>query len=209
MSAPTRTRGRNSEYAVALLVDLLAAGVALLVGGRTWQTIMTPLANRNDVLDVDGRTIDSASTALALVALAGVVAVLATRGLVRRIVGAVIALSGAGLIWRAAESFGAIGVSRARTLVVDRHKTVGATATPPRIEVHTVWPAVVLACGLLVMLAGLLIAWHGHRWRAMSTRYENRSVAEAAARAKAEENPQKAAASLWTALDRGEDPTSR
>ena len=204
-----RSRGRNVEYAAALVLDLVAAGAALLIGGRTWQTVTTPLGNRDDVLDLSGRTVDSASTALGLVALAGVVAVLATRGLARRIVGAVIALSGAGLVWRAVESFAAIGVGRARRLVVDRHKTVGGSTVPPRIEVHTVWPTLVLVCGVVVLLAGLLIAWRGHRWGAMSARYENRAVAEDAAQAEAEVNPQKAAASLWTALDRGEDPTSR
>lgn len=206
-----RVRGRNVEYALALVLDLLAAGAALLVGGRTWQTITTsrPRPLSDDVLDVSGRTVDSASTALALVALAGVVAVLATRGLLRRVIGAIIALAGVGLVWRAVESFDAIGVGRARRLVTDRHKTIGGTAVPPRIEVHTVWPVLLLVCGVFVLLAGVLIAWRGQRWGAMSARYENRAVAENAAQAAAEANPQKAAASLWTALDRGEDPTSR
>ena len=204
-------RGRAVEYALALVLDLVAAGAALLVGGRTWQTITTPRARplSDDVLDVSGRTIDSAATALALVALAGVVAVLATRGLLRRLIGVIIGLAGVGLVWRAVESFGAIGAGRARRLVTDRHKTIGGASVPPRVEVHTVWPALVLVCGVLVVLAGVLIAWHGQRWGAMSARYENRAVAENAAQAAAEANPQKAAASLWTALDRGEDPTSR
>ena len=202
------TGRRHVEYAVALVLDLVASGGALLVGGRTWQVVTTPLANRADVLDLDGRSVDPASTALALVALAGVVAVLATRGPVRRVVGAVIGLAGAGLVWRAVESFDAISVARARRFVADRHKTIGVSSTPPHVEVHTVWPILVLACGVLVLLAGLFIAWRGHRWGAMSARYENRSVAEDAAPLAAD-NPQKAAASLWTALDRGEDPTSR
>ncbi|WP_375503405.1 Trp biosynthesis-associated membrane protein [uncultured Jatrophihabitans sp.] len=209
MTKPARPGRRHAEYALALVLDLVAAAAALLVGGRSWQTITTPLANRADVLQVSGRTVDPASTALALVALAGVVAVLATRGIARRLVGAVIGLAGGGLVWRASESFGAIGIGRARRLVADRHRTVGDAAAPPHIDVHVVWPVLVAVCGVLVLLAGLLITWRGHRWGAMSTRYENRSLAADAARARAEENPQKAAASLWTALDRGEDPTSR
>lgn len=211
MSGADEHRRARGEYATALVLDLVAAGAALLIGGRAWQTITTPRTRPrpDDVLDVSGRTLDSASTALALVALAGVVAVLATRGVLRRIVGVVVALVGAGLIWRAVESFDAVGTGRARRLVLDQHRTVGASAAPPRVEVHTVWPALVLACGVLVLLAGLFIAWRGHRWGAMSARYENRAVAEDAARTAAQENPQKAAASLWTALERGEDPTSR
>ena len=56
----------------------------------------------DDMLPVTGRTVDAAPTAMALVALAGVVAVIATRGVARRVVGAVIALAGAGIVWRAA-----------------------------------------------------------------------------------------------------------
>ena len=205
-----RPAGRHLEYAFALVLDLVAAGSALLIGGRTWQTITTPRGQGrpDDVLDVSGRTLDSAATALTLVALAGVVAVLATRGLLRRVIGGVIALAGAGLVWRAVESFGAVGTGRAQRLVLDRHRTVGGTSLAPRVEVHGVWPTLLLVCGVLVLVAGALVAWRGQRLSAMSTRYENRAVAQDAAQADAE-NPQKAATALWTALDRGEDPTSR
>jgi uncharacterized membrane protein (TIGR02234 family) len=60
--------------------------------------------------------------------------------------------------------------------------------------------------GVLILAAGLLIAWHGGQWRAMSARYE-------APRRPDEADPEraraKADASLWAALERGEDPTAR
>jgi uncharacterized membrane protein (TIGR02234 family) len=192
---------RHAAFAAALLLDLLGAGVALLVSTRAWQTVTTPqpAPRHDDLLDLSGRTVDAAPTALALVALAGVVAVLATRGLVRRIVGGVLLIAGAGLVWRAIASASAVSTRRARTLVSEHHKTVDVSGVVPRVATHGAWPVLTLVCGLLVIAAGGLIAWRGHRWQAMSARYEARPAATA--------NGTRAAATMWTALDRGEDPT--
>jgi uncharacterized membrane protein (TIGR02234 family) len=193
---------RAAPFALALLLDLLGAGVALIVATRDWQTVTTPRPSplRDDVLELSGRTVDTAPTALALVALAGVVAVLATRGVVRRVVGAVLALAGIGLVWRALASSGAVSVQRARDLVAEHHASVNATAVVPHIETSVVWPVLTAVCGVLVGASGVLVAWRGHRWQVMSARYEAQPDREA--------DSAKAAASLWTALDRGEDPTS-
>jgi uncharacterized membrane protein (TIGR02234 family) len=194
---------RYRPFAVALLLQLLGAGGALLVAVRTWQTVITPrpAPSHDDVLHLSGRTVDAAPTALALVALAGVVAVLATRGVVRRGVGAVLAVVGAGLVWRAIASSGAVSTQRARDVVTAHHPTVNAAAVVPRIETSAVWPALTAACGVLVLLAGALTAWRGHTWQVMSARYE--------APADPQQQQAKAATALWTALDRGEDPTDR
>src|SRR4051812_39543684 len=97
---------RYALFAAALLLDLVGAAGALLVATRHWQTITTPRPAplHDDVLGLSGRTVDAAPTALALVALAGVVAVLATRGVVRRVVGGVLTLAGLALLWRAIAS---------------------------------------------------------------------------------------------------------
>jgi uncharacterized membrane protein (TIGR02234 family) len=187
-------------FAIALILDALGSGAALLVSDRTWQTVYTPQPSRVDVLDLTGRTVDSAPTALALVALAGVVAVLATKGVVRRAVGAVVAVAGAGIVWRAITASSAVGVSRARSLVTDRHRTVSVNGVVPRIVTHPVWPVLTVPAGLLVVAAGIMIAWRGHRWQVMSTKYE-------AAVADPLQDQARAATALWTAMDRGEDPT--
>jgi uncharacterized membrane protein (TIGR02234 family) len=192
---------RYRPFAVALVLQLIGAAGALLVAAPTWQTVTTPRPAplHADVLHLSGRTVDAAPTALALVALAGVVAVLATRGMVRRAVGAVLALVGAALVWRAIASAGAVSADHARDLVVSRHPTVNAAAVVPRVETAAVWPALTAACGVLVLLAGALISWRGHRWQVMSARYE--------APVDPQQQQAKAATTLWTALDRGEDPT--
>jgi uncharacterized membrane protein (TIGR02234 family) len=198
-----RDRG---EFAGALLLQLLGAAGALLLATRHWQTITTPRPRpfRDDVLSVTGRTADAAPTALALVALAGVIAVIATRGVVRRLIGIVVAFAGAALVWRSLAALGAVSQSRARSLVESKHSgaEVGAAA---RIDVHAVWPVLSVCCGALLLIAGVLVVWRGHRWGAMSAKYDRPAGGgagedEQQARARAD-------ASLWSALDRGVDPT--
>jgi uncharacterized membrane protein (TIGR02234 family) len=189
---------RSALYAATLALDLGGAAGALLIASRAWQTLTHergapfPTITR----EVIGRTVDAAPTALALVALAGVVAVLATRGTVRRVVGAVIALAGVGLIWRALASADPISDTQARTIMTG---FVDIGFPGPTVETHPIWPILTAVCGALVAVSGIVIAWRGHRWQAMSARYET-PPAQAT-------DPARTAATLWTKLDRGEDPT--
>jgi uncharacterized membrane protein (TIGR02234 family) len=199
-TAEPRRAARYAPFALALLLDLVGAGAALLIAMRHWQTITTPRPAplHDDVLQVTGRTVDSAPTALALVALAGVVAVLATRGIVRRVVGGVLTLAGVGLMWRAIAAASPMSAGRARSLVADRRRTVDLTGVTPHVATHAGWAVLSAVCGALVAVAGGLIAWRGQRWQVMSTRYEAPDPEREQARA---------ATTMWTALDRGEDPT--
>jgi uncharacterized membrane protein (TIGR02234 family) len=189
---------RHGAFAVGLL-DVVGAGAALLIASRPWQTITVeraapfPTINR----EVIGRTVNGAPTAFALVALAGVVAVLATRGAVRRLVGGAIALAGLGLMWSGLASADPIGEVRAHEIA---GVPLDATFPGPTVETHVIWPALTAVCGALVAVSGIVIAWRGHRWQAMSARYETPPAQEDA-------DPAKTAATLWTKLDRGEDPT--
>ena len=141
-----RTR---AEFGLALAVDLAGALGATLIALQTWQ-VVTVHASRprpDVVVHLTGRTIDAAPLAFALVALAGVVAVLATRGIARRVVGVVIAAVGVGLIWRAVDSVGAVSTSRARVLIASQHREITVGTSPPTIAVHTVWPVLTVICG--------------------------------------------------------------
>jgi len=187
-------------FALALLLDLVGAGGALLVSTREWQTlrVVRPAPLHEVVLGVNGRTVDSAPTAFALVALAGVVAVLATRGIVRRVVGGVLALAGVLLVWRAVLAADAVGDARARTLLADHRRSVDLTGLHPAVTTHAVWPVLTVVAGLLVVAGGGLIAWRGAQWQAMSRRYDAPDPEQESART---------ATTMWTALDRGHDPT--
>lgn len=209
--AEASRRRLQAEFGAALLLDVVGAGLVLLIAARTWQTIVTPRPRplTDDVLAVSGRTLDSAPTALALVALAGVVAVLATRGLVRSVVGALVGLAGVGLVWRSLTAGSAVGAARARELVAGKHSSVVVDANVvPQVQVHTSWAALSAVCGVLVIISGALIVVRGRRWAGMSARYEAPAATdEFAGEVDVESARTRASASLWRALDRGDDPT--
>lgn len=198
---------RHRAITAALLLQVIGAAGVLLVSGRTWQTITFSGSTlyRDVVANATGRDLDPAAVALSLVALAGVVAVLATRGLWRRVVGGVVAAAGAGLVWRGVTSSGSVGPARARTLVESKNRTVSVPdSLSPDVVVHSVWPTLVLVGGVLVLVAGLAIAVRGGHWQSMSARYE-RSAPEPAP----DDDGSRAAAAMWSALDRGDDPTDQ
>jgi uncharacterized membrane protein (TIGR02234 family) len=187
-------------FAGALAAQLVGAAALLLLATRTWQTITTvrPRPFGNDVLEVTGRTLDGAITALALVALAGAVAVIATKGIARRVVGALVALAGAALVWRVLGAMLAMSRPRARDLVRAHHPQVDGVQ---HVVVHPAWAALSLVAAVLVIVAGVLIAWRGGRWAGLSRRYDRDRVDPEQARARAD-------ATMWTALESGEDPTA-
>jgi uncharacterized membrane protein (TIGR02234 family) len=229
------TRPRRS-FAVALLLGLAGAGLAIYGATRTWslQVIVRPGLP-------DLRTARTGADdfplliGLALVALAGAGALLATRGVVRRVLGGLLAVVGAGVILQTLT--GRIGLDAGRA---------GAGATT--------WPIVCALGGAMIVAGGLAAAAQGHRWPTMGARYERRPAprplagqvtsAEApaasgsvpSAEALAASGPVPSAESpaaagpgegpptpeariaepaptdtraVWDALDRGEDPTAR
>lgn len=194
----------RARFGAALGLVVLAGAGALLTSGRAWQTVTAPRPRpfADQVVDVSGRTLEPAVAALGVVALAGVVAVLATRGLARRIVGALLAATAVGLAWAAVAGMQAVSAARARSLVSDARTAAGLDPNrPPHVAVHAEWPALVLVCALAVLLAGLAIAVWGHRWIALSGKYE------APAPARSANDSARSSASLWSDLDRGHDPT--
>jgi uncharacterized membrane protein (TIGR02234 family) len=193
------------RLAGALLLALLGGGGALLASGRSWQTVVAsrPRPFADAVVHVSGRTLEPALAALGLVALAGAMAVLATRGLARRIVGALLAAVGLAIGWQAVSGLRAVSPARARSLIADARTAAGLDPSrPAQVSVHVTWPALVLVCALAVLLAGLAVAAWGHRWAALSGRYE-------APETRADIERQRSQATLWNALDHGEDPTAR
>jgi uncharacterized membrane protein (TIGR02234 family) len=218
------------SFAVALLLGLAGAGLAIFGATRTWsmQVIVRPGLPELRTART-GADDFPLLVGLALVALAGAGALLATRGVVRRVVGGLLAVVGAGVIVQTLT--GRIGLDVGRA---------GAGATT--------WPIVCLLGGAMIVAGGVAAAAQGHRWPTMGARYERRptakpsagrvtdarppAAAEPGAEPSAQRGPGFSAPSVgpgagsgttpetriaepidtravWDALDRGDDPTAR
>jgi uncharacterized membrane protein (TIGR02234 family) len=171
-------------YPVALVSGLAGTGLALFAATRVWAVTVEHRPGLSDLrTEQTGAEAQPWLIGLAVVALAGTGALLATRGVARRVLGAVLVLTGAGVV---------VGAVLARA-------GIDPDAAGPA---GSVWPIACAAGGAAVVAAGVLAARHGHRWSAMSSRYERRPAAAAPTEVSAGRD-------LWDALDRGEDPTAR
>ncbi len=181
--APVAHRRRELTYAV--LLCLAGAGLACWAATRTWSVELTARGSLPPSRQArSGTDLLPWVSALALVALAGGGAVLATRGRVRRLLGGLLTLLG---------------------LAVAAGGGYGLTAAFDG-EVSRQWPALCLVGGLIAAAGGLVTALRGGDWPAMGARYERPVRA-------AEQSPTDGPAvgrstrDAWDALDRGEDPT--
>lgn len=181
---------------VAVTLCLLAgAGLVLLSAGRPWaRAVLRQAPLPTMAVTASGRTLAPVAAALGLVGLAGIVAVLATRGIGRMVTGVLLALAGAGVV--AASVRVGLDLPRVVRPVAEQLSGVpGATTDDVRA---TGWPWLSVLGGGLLSGAGLLTAARGRRWSALSARYD----APGADRPPPAEPPE-----IWDALDRGEDPT--
>lgn len=181
----------------AVVSCLAGAGAALFAVTRVWVTEVEHRPGLSDLrTEQTGADVQPWLIGLALVALAGTGALLATRGAARRVLGALLALTGVGV-------------------------AVGAVLAWAGAGPEPVWPVVTVLGGAAVAVGGVLTARHGHTWAAMSSRYERNPAAAPTAPASTAPEPAEPGAAepgrtaqnvpdsraFWDALDRGEDPT--
>lgn len=188
------------EYVAALVLMAVGSGLALLAAGRTWATATAADPGAPAVtVAVTGRELAPAVSALALVGLAGIVAVPSTRGVLRRLVGAVLAAAGAGIVVASV----AVGRDAASAVLSPLASRLGVTRVASAATTTTPWWLVAVVGGALLLVAGAATALRGPRWSGMSARYDapagsglQPSVVD------------RSSAGVWAALDRGEDPTA-
>ncbi|MGC9667394.1 Trp biosynthesis-associated membrane protein [Planosporangium sp. 12N6] len=160
--APTGPTGAVRGRLLAVLTCAAGAGLALFAVGRTWARVTVvraaPLPPLHEAKT--GSALLPWLPALALVALAGAGALLATRGLLRTAVGVLLVGSGLGL------AVGAVA-------------RLGAGASP-------VWPLATVLGGLLVAGAGGLAVARGRQWPGMAARYERPARVSGPARSEAQ-----------------------
>ncbi|WP_165977662.1 Trp biosynthesis-associated membrane protein [Nonomuraea diastatica] len=185
--AQTSTRGELWGW-----VGMTVMGCALVLwaAGQAWVTV---LGDGAAARAPSGGELSPVLAPVALAGLAGVVAVLATKGAGRRAVGALLALCGAGA---AAATWAAL--SGDTVIARLREQNVLSGATGLSWEIAPLWPAVTAVGAVLVMAGGVLAVLRGGRWAGMSARYDR---AAGGPSARADDR------TLWDALDRGDDPT--
>lgn len=185
-----QARRRRRELTLACLLTAAGGLAMLFAAGRSWASVVItqpPLPVRR--LAVTGGQLGGPVRALALVALAGVAALVALRGWWRSAGGAVLLVAGIAALY----AFGLASPDGVRrSAPVSAQPGTGAEVA---VSGRTVWPYCYLAGGMAVALAGGLAVAAGRRWPSLGARYD----APAAGPAQA--------ADPWSALDRGEDPT--
>jgi uncharacterized membrane protein (TIGR02234 family) len=196
------------EVAGVLAVGTAGAALALLAGSQVWLRLAAlrrpPLPDVSVALS--GRAVEPLVPALGVVGLAGLVALLATRGRGRLAVGALLAASGLVLALRAVTRVAGPDPAAAWTLLTDTGRASGLPpATAVVATVSPAWPLLAAAGGLALLAAGAAALLRGRRWPAMSARYDAPAGPPASV-------PQQAAGpapdAVWDALDRGDDPTA-
>jgi hypothetical protein len=191
------TPGRG--LGVAVVACLAGAGLAIFAATRTWAVTVTPRPGLPSLRETTtGAAAQPWTVALAVVALAGAGALLATRGVLRRGLGGLLMLVGAGTA--ASGIAGRLGLDAGGFL----------------------WPVACVLGAALIVWGGLAAARRGHLWPAMGSRYERSKVPPSEREPGAGPEPSAAAGlsrpvtdpavdtrAAWDALDRGDDPTVR
>ncbi len=231
---PARREPRR-ELALLLLLGAAGAGLVLLATRQGWAHVETaaPRPLPASVTTETGQALVPAAGALALAALAGLAAVLATRRTLRRIAGVVLAGFGVGIA--AAVS---AGISAADVLAAAAGagapagsgavsgssigSTTGGTTGPggsagpvSGFPGHVVfagfpWRGLAFIGALAIIAAGVLMTWRAARLPVMSSRYEPPARSggpEPAVSAGDRSHRGSDTAAIWESLSRGEDPT--
>ncbi|MFI5101691.1 MAG: Trp biosynthesis-associated membrane protein, partial [Actinomycetes bacterium] len=184
---------------VALL--LVGGAIALVVAQAAWVHVevtggaVAIAVGTRLVLDLTGTEVATAVGPLAVLAMAGAFGLFATRGWVRRVLGVLLALAGAGMIVAAAQVLS--GPRQASAGALTRQSVDAVTAAEATYTVSWWWPALAALGGALVLAAGVGAAARSGGWPAMGSRFDAPTRA-----------PERARTDPWAALDRGEDPTA-
>jgi uncharacterized membrane protein (TIGR02234 family) len=201
-----------------LVAVAAGGGLTLLVSGQSWATAHVDRAPPLAPLSVglSGRTLQAAVPALAVVALAGVVALLATHGRARRVVAVLVAATGV-LTVVAAVLATRLTDEHARTLVAEaRTGAVVGPASSITLASHPLWPVLAVVGALLVTGGAALTATGRAVAGGLDGRYDaptatsSPAVASAAPPATEEDadtDRHAQSLALWKRIDRGEDPT--
>ena len=205
------------EFTLVLLAGAAGAGLVVLAVRQAWaHAIFTPPRPlpAQDIA-VTGQQLVPLASALALAALACLAAVIATSSVLRRAVGVLLAVLGAGAaaaVMAGLRASTVLAAARASALDGPLGGSLGGSTTSGGSSggaVHEIviagpgrailagapWRAAALAGAAAIVLAGLATVWRGPRWPVMSARFERAAAPTDSA-------------SIWESLSRDVDPTA-
>lgn len=194
-------RSATRAKAAAALLAAVGAGVILLTVGRGWAhgDVTSPITYR---VTASGSQLTGVPYGLGLAGLAGALALFAVRRFGRYLVGAVLALAGAGTVYAVADR-----LSRLDEALRTQAHTQGFGGDAKFIDVdNTLWPYLTILGGVLLCLAGVYTLARGRSWSGLGSRYEAPAAA-AAVRAESKPAAEVTARDLWDAQGRGTDLT--
>ena len=218
-------RGGRGERLLAAGAVAAGAALMLLAVTRTWAhaVVQDTLVGRLSV-DATGRQAAPVVAAVALVALAGAVAVLTLRTVGRFVAGLLLVLLAG------AAAAAALGVLRTPSAALQSvlTETTGRSGDALPVAQETSWPWVAVAGAVLVLVGGAVAVARARRWSGLSAKYDapvtvgapptrrpprpaGPDVGEPGADVPAEvggETDTSAEADPWDRLSRGEDPTA-
>ena len=196
---------RRGSAVLALLVVVGAVALAVAAHLIWWSQTHVDSLSGAITISARGSQADPLLIPVALLALAGFGAALATNGVLRRVVGVVLLVGGG---WAAV--LAVVGLWRPPTsLHTDLTRPAVSSALP---QLHVGGPLVALLGGLLVALTGALVVSGFGARVALGARFDaptSRAGQGAQVRTAldASGDPE-AAAGWWKALDAGQDPTA-
>ena len=217
---------------LVLLAGAVGAGLVVIDARQAWaQAVFTPprpLPAQD--ISVTGQQLVPLASALALAALACLAAVIATRSVTRRAVGALLAVLGAAAAAAASAGLRTTTVlAAARASALDGplggSTTSGASsggavheiviAGPGRVVLAGApWRAAAVAGAVAIVLAGLATVWRGSRWPVMGSRFQPGGSARGVRGSGSPPvaggsggSPPRASNDMWESLSRDVDPT--
>lgn len=194
-------------YLICLLALLAAAGLIFFATSQEWVLVKVPQpAPLPDGLkSATGGDVLPGLTAVAIVLLAAVVAVAATRRLGRRIVGTLIALCGVAAIVLTVPF-----LTGTPSSVLADVRTTGTSVETGHSMPAAFPPWIALLGAVVAVAAGVAVAIWGPSWMQMGSKYEPPAGGDKAAGKRREDSADDGAVNnrdAWNALDHGVDPT--
>ncbi|MDP9319303.1 MAG: Trp biosynthesis-associated membrane protein [Actinomycetota bacterium] len=196
--AGTSQRTRRHLYGPVLVLGVLGALGVTVGASRPWISATSTVQGLPTIhAAASGTDLAPLAGALGVVVLAGFGAVIATRGWVRRGLGAAILVASVVVLVSVVDPSGATDILTSGLSAKGWSAGGYRTTTQP-------WRWLVLVSSVVTALAGTATAWYGGQWAVMGARYDAPSATGPTTPKPAEELTE---TDVWQAIDRGRDPT--